>query len=435
MLSDRELKVYQALDGKQHRFILLNVDVHDHSKLLAKRKPQVTKVFYKLAEKFFQLAVDLNHGIAAPWQGDGGFAIFCTKKQDAFNSAWNAASEFLVPFQNSILRSLERECGAAIGDQWRTDYPQYYCVIDSVEFVYDYNQPGTWCGAELSQSLKEFKKMARPNNLAITKRAYLFSKDQEFWKSKGLKAPKGQKIYFTKSFGQELIISNPDYRDRIYRRQADNIAARNMLTEFLIEKKNFNPNQFLMAALHCLAKVFKELDYSDIGFRASVWKKCGGYLEFAWGYPKPESFVTPTLKGDKSRFQFGKGCAGYVWKTGKPLLLTNVSKAKSFVKKHPNHTDKSAAFFPILPKDGSKMPKIYSPNQLIGVLCLSVAAKSRFKFKPVDKPIIETYVTPFALNIGLALELMSKVTGAHNEHNLLYRTKKKSRINASGGRT
>jgi hypothetical protein len=276
MLSDRELKVYQALDGKQHRFVLLNVDVHDHSKLLAKRKPQVTKVFYKLAEKFFQLAVDLNHGIAAPWQGDGGFAIFCTKNQDAFNNAWNAASDFLIPFQNSILRNLERECGAAIGDQWRKDYPQFYCVIDSVEFVYDYNQPGTWCGAELSQSLKEFKKMARPNILAITKRAYSLCKDQEFWKSKGLKVPNGQKIYFTKTFGQELIISNPDYRDRIYQRQADNIAARNMLTEFLIEKENFSPNQFLMAALHCLAKVFRELDHSDIGFRASVWRKRGG---------------------------------------------------------------------------------------------------------------------------------------------------------------
>jgi hypothetical protein len=274
----------------------------------------------------------------------------------------------------------------------------------------------------LSQSLKEFKKMARPNVLGITKRAYSLFKDQEFWKGKGLKVPSGQKIYFTKSFGPELIISNPDYRDRIYKRQADNISARNMLTEFLIERADFSPHEFLVTALHCLAKVFRELDHSDIGFRASVWRKHGNSLEFVWGYPKRESFVTPFLKGAKGRFQFGNGCAGHVWKTGKPLLVTNVGNAKSFVKKHPHHTDKSAAFFPILPKDGSKMPKKYSPNQLIGVLCLSVAAKSRFKFKPVDKPIVETYVTPFALNIGLALTLMSKAEAARRTHNLLYRT-------------
>lgn len=407
MLSQRDLDKYRNLDGKRSRFFLLNVDVHDHSTLLANGDPHDIGAFYRLSAKFFELAVELNHGLAAPWQGDGGFAIFDASENGAFQNVWNAASDFLVPYQNQILRNLLNQVNPTVRNEWIKNYPKYYCLIDSIDFVFDFNSAGNWCGYGLSRSLKTFKDMAKPNALAITKAAYSSCGDPNFWKGKGLKSPHKEEVYHTTSLGGDLIISNPHYRERIYKQQADNIAARNTLTEFIIEN-GFTPKQFLITVLHCLAKVFFERDdVKEKGFRASVWRKRGNHLEFVWGYPRPDCFEMSKLKGVKSQFRLGEGCAGKVWETGKPILSADMKKETAFMRKHENHSDASAAFYPILPKERWKMTN-YSPNQLIGVLCLGVTNKSGFRFKQEDKDIIETYVTPFALNLGLALKLLEK---------------------------
>jgi len=157
MLNQRDLEIYRALDGKKHRFFLLNVDIHNHSKLLAEGKPHEVGTFYKLSSKFFELAVELNHGLVAPWQGDGGFAIFDASGKDAFKNVWNASSDFLVPYQTQILRNLLHDVEPDSHAEWTKNYPKFYCLMDSVEFVFDFNSAGNWCGYGLSYSLKKFK--------------------------------------------------------------------------------------------------------------------------------------------------------------------------------------------------------------------------------------------------------------------------------------
>lgn len=412
MLSQTDAEIYRELDGKRASFFLLNVDIHEHSRLLAEGDPHEVGMFYRLSSKFFELAVELNHGLVAPWQGDGGFAIFDASRGDAFLHVWNAASDFLVPYQNQVLRNLLNKVSPTSRKKWLKNYPKYYCLIDFVDFVFDFNWPGNWCGYGLSASLKNFKSMAKPNSLAITKAACTRgAPGPEFWEERNLIRPKkNEEPYYTSSLGGDFIIANPHYRDRIYKQQEDNIAGRNLLTVALIEK-GFSPETLLVGALHSLAEVFQHRDdVAQNGFRASVWRKCDGHLEFVWGFPRPQDFRMAKMKGAESQFVLGEGCAGGVWKTGEPILLPDVTKSKQYCKKHGQHSDKTAAFYPILPRERARMGN-YSPDDLIGVLCLGVTGgsvagpdKFDFTFKQDDAAIIETYVTPFTLNMALALK-------------------------------
>src|ERR1035437_6960087 len=249
MLSEHDLKTYRELDGKNGRFYLLNIDIHAHSDLLIEHAPHEVRRFYKLSAKFFELAVETNHGFVAPWQGDGGFAIFSAGEEDAYINVWNAASDFLTVYQNSVLRNLLNQIdpkGIAKGDSsWTKNYPKYYCLIYLLELVFDFDFPGNWCSYALSQSLKKMKQNATPNEWAITRSAYE-SIPADHWNKKKLIAPKEVPVYHTTSFGGHSVISHPNYREMLYKQQADNIAARNKLTECLIEQE-FSPETLLDA--------------------------------------------------------------------------------------------------------------------------------------------------------------------------------------------
>jgi hypothetical protein len=412
MLSEHDLKTYRELDGKKGRFYLLNVDIHAHSKLLTEHDPHEVSRFYRLSAKFFELAVETNHGFVAPWQGDGGFAIFSAGEEGAYINVWNAASDFLTVYQNCVLRNLLNEIdpkGIADGNYtWTKNYPKYYCLIDLLELVFDFDFPGNWCSYALSKSLKEMKQHATPNEGAITRSAYE-SIPTEHWSKKNLSAPKEEPVYHTTSFGGHSIISHPYYRERLYKQQADNIAARNKLTECLI-KQGFSSETLLDTALHLVTTIFRELDDMKQGgkLRASVWRRVNDRLIFEWGDPSPDDFKTAQLAGAAGQFQLGEGCAGKVWETGVPILSPDLLNERQFVKKHDTHTDISGAFFPILSKERCKMGRDYDPDQLIGVLCFGVTKEAAFRFVERDAAIIESYVTPFTLNMALALKMLRR---------------------------
>jgi hypothetical protein len=415
MLSEHDLKTYRDLDGKKGNFYLLNVDIHAHSKLLVDHDAHEVSRFYKLSARFFELAVETNHGFVAPWQGDGGFAIFNASDEGAYINVWNAASDFLTVYQNSILNNLLNQIdpkGNANGNYtWTKNYPKYYCLIDLIELVFDFDFPGSWCSYALSKSLKEMKQNATPNEWAITQSAYK-SIPAEHWDKKKLSAPKEELVYHTTSFGRDSVISHPYYRERLYKQQADNIAARNKLTECLIEH-GFTPEMLLDTALHLLSTIFLERDDLKHGrFRASVWKRVDSRLVFEWGYPTPDEFKIAKLAGTAAQFQIGEGCAGKVWETGVPILSPDLHNEVQFVKKHNSHSDASGAFFPILTKERCRMDGDYHPDQLVGVLCLGVTHEAEFRFVERDAAIIETYVTPFTLNMALAIKMLRQTKGA-----------------------
>ena len=415
MLSQGDLDIYRLLDGKKHKFFLLNVDIHGHSKILSDNDAFDVKELYKLSAQFFELAVEINHGLLAPWQGDGGFAIFDTSQPYAYRNVWRAAADFLVHYQQQILRNLLQKVDFTKHQQWIKKYPSFYALIDCVDFVFDFRSPGHWCGYGLSSSLKTFKDKVRANTLSITKDAYA-QFDKPHWAEVKLPVPdEKEHIYHTNSLGGDLmsdsnlIISNPHYREQIYKHQRNNIAARNKLTEFLIQHGIKDGEKFLATALHLLANMFiaREDITKDDGFRASVWRRVGDRLIFAAGYPHPADFITPTLHGDQGCFKRSQGCAGKVWQTGKPFLSSDLTKEeKVFLRKHKDHKDFTGAFFPILSKERFKIEKKYDHDELLGVLCLGVNKTSEFRFKPADADIIETYVTPFLLNMALAFRLM-----------------------------
>jgi hypothetical protein len=321
-----------------------------------------------------------------------------------------AAEDFLYHYQPEILRALLRHVEQKDVDEWRKKYPQFYALIDRAEFVFDFSSPGNWCGYGLSQSLKHFKDQVQANALSITPAAFKEFKPTH-WSTKGIEPPKEQEgIYCTRTFGADYIISNPSYRERIFKHQRDNIAARNKLTESVIADPSLlkDSKKFIVLALHLVANSFAGRD--DIGknsFRASVWRREGDKLCFVWGYPNKDAFTTPCLKGSLCKFAIGEGLAGKVWETGQPILKQTIGKKDNdFVWKHQSHKDVSAAAYPILPKERLQNGHAYKPDDLLGILCLGVGSESTFRFKEEDKDLIESYITPFTLNMALAMKLM-----------------------------